>query len=201
MAEITQDSTAEIAAEAGADLAEEQYIESGMESVEQQQRDAETAEIVSDYEEEFRAFIERLNLRHFGFREFLFLGGSNNTPGSPCYRKNTLPSKSLWVNLAPTARVLDELRVRLGAPLKLRSIYRNAAYNSCLSGAAAESQHKAMRAVDFSAADSKGSEHWWRTLVAMRDRESLFSGGIGIYNTFVHVDTRGRRADWDERND
>jgi hypothetical protein len=56
-----------------------------------------------------------------------------------------------------------------------------------------------MRAVDFSAADGRGSEHWSGTLIAMRDQENFFSGGIGIYNTFVHVDTRGRPADWDQR--
>jgi lysozyme len=143
--------------------------------------------------------IEALNLSHFGFREFLFLGGSHNTPGHRCHGLNALPPRSSWSNLDKTALVLDELRKRLAAPVRLNSLYRNQAYNSCLSGAAAESQHKQFRAADFTASDGRGPAHWRAVLREMRD-EGFFSGGIGIYNTFVHVDTRGTPADWDERS-
>ena len=151
------------------------------------------------YETEFKAHIANLGLRHFAFREFLFLGSSHNAAGS-CHGLNALPPKTLWTNLSKTAVVLDELRERLGASIRLNSIYRNEAYNGCLSGAAAESQHKSMRAADFTAADGRGPAHWRSVLLKMRDDESLFKGGIGIYNTFVHVDTRGTNADWDNRS-
>ncbi|GJE62045.1 D-Ala-D-Ala carboxypeptidase family metallohydrolase [Methylobacterium trifolii] len=183
-------------AEATADVAEDEAMRT---------YDASSPPLASDdppdagYEEKFKSYLSSLNLRHFGFREFLFLGGSHYSPTSACRGRNALPPEGLWNNIGPTARVLDELRERLGAPIRLNSIYRNTAYNSCLSGAAAESQHKSMRAVDFTAADGKGPAHWHAVLRRMRDMENVFSGGLGIYNTFVHVDTRGTRADWDNR--
>jgi uncharacterized protein YcbK (DUF882 family) len=96
-----------------------------------------------------------------------------------------------------TAKVLDELRARLDSAVRLSSIYRNDAYDGCLSGTASESQHKNMRAADFSAASGNPAS-WRSVLIQMRD-EGFFKGGIGIYNTFVHVDTRGTNADWDNR--
>ena len=192
-----QISQMEESAEVAADDAESVAFEEGFEAMQEER--AEGIETDAAYEDAFRTFISALGLRHFGFREFLFLGGSHYATGSACQGKNALPPKALWDNLAPTAKVLDELRERLGAPIRLNSIYRNAAYNSCLSGAAAESQHKQMRATDFTASDGRGPTHWRSVLLTMRDFEGLFKGGIGIYNTFVHVDTRGHNVNWDGR--
>lgn len=183
-------------AEITADEAENNLYGAGVAAMQSMQSDASDE---TPYEAEFRQFIAGLGLRHFAFREFLFLGGSHHAPGA-CHGLNALPPKSLWTNLSATARVLDELRERLGASIRLNSIYRNEAYNGCLSGAAAESQHKSMRAADFTAADGRGPQHWRSVLLKMRDNENLFKGGIGIYNTFVHVDTRGQNADWDNRS-
>jgi hypothetical protein len=30
----------------------------------------------------------------------------------------------------------------------------------------------------------------------LRDKEGLFTGGIGRYNSFTHIDTRGTNATW-----
>jgi hypothetical protein len=179
-------------AEIAADEAESRLYQQGLAAMQAESADAGDE---TPYEAEFREFIAGLGLRHFAYREFLFLGGSHHAPGS-CHGLNALPPKSLWTNLSATARVLDELRHRLGASVRLNSIYRNQAYNSCLSGAAAESQHKSMRAADFTAADGNGPQHWRSVLLKMRNDEGLFKGGIGLYNTFVHVDTRGHNADW-----
>jgi hypothetical protein len=187
-------------AEAAADLAEAAHFSAaGAADLATAAAEAAAAPAAGSVEEEFRAFIEPLNLRHISFRELLFLGGSNNSASSSCFNTNSLPPRELWPNIVPTARVLDELRERLGSPVRLNSIYRNQAYNSCLSGTAPESQHKSMRAIDFVVEDGRGPAHWRAQLLTMRDNEHLFSGGIGIYNTFVHVDTRGTRADWDKR--
>jgi hypothetical protein len=32
--------------------------------------------------------------------------------------------------------------------------------------------------------------------MAVRASDPKFMGGIGKYNTFVHIDTRGREANW-----
>jgi hypothetical protein len=199
MAMPTTMSNADDEAEAAADLAEEAHFSAAPAAGIAAAEAAPAAPAAGSLEDDFRAFIEPLNLRHISFSELLFLGGSNNSPGSSCFHTNSLPPRELWPNIVPTARVLDELRERLGSPVRLLSIYRNQAYNSCLSGTAPESQHKSMRAIDFAAEDGRGPAHWRAQLLAMRDNEQLFSGGIGIYNTFVHVDTRGPRADWDKR--
>jgi uncharacterized protein YcbK (DUF882 family) len=36
-------------------------------------------------------------------------------------------------------------------------------------------------------------------LQAIADRINVF-GGVGFYDTFVHVDARGKRARWDYRS-
>lgn len=183
--------------EVRADEAEDAAYEEGRKALED--GSADPVELDSQYEEEFRAKVASWGLRHFGFREFLFLGGSHSAPGSACRGLNALPPRNLWDNFERTAKVLDELRERLGAPIRLSSIYRNEAYNGCLSGAASESQHKAMRAADFAAADGMGPAHWRRVLLEMRNQD-FFRGGVGIYNTFVHIDTRGVDRDWDNRS-
>ena len=46
------------------------------------------------------------------------------------------------------------------------------------------------QAADFSCADGRGPVWWAKRLKELRDA-GLFEGGIGVYPTFVHVDTRG----------
>lgn len=185
--------------EALADLAEEGFAAEGVDVLEAWQDIPSGVESLGSYEEEFRDFIADLNLRYFKYPEFLFLGSSHYAPTSKCRGLNSLPPKKLWTNMSDTARVLDELRHRLDARIRLRSIYRNSSYNKCLDNTASDSQHKAMRAADFVVEDGQGTAHWRKMLLVMRDKENFFSGGIGIYDTFVHVDTRGYRADWDSR--
>jgi hypothetical protein len=128
-------------------------------------------------------------LTHFRPEEFLVLGGQNVS--GACAGKNHEPPRELWANIIPTARVLDALRARLGAPIRIVSAYRAPDYNQCLPGAASASYHMQFRAVDFVCGDERGPLHWARELRAMRN-EGLFAGGIGVYPTFVHVDTRGQ---------
>jgi lysophospholipase L1-like esterase len=142
----------------------------------------------------FDAFIAFLGIEHFGTDEFLVLGGSHGTPGSSCAGLNTYPPKALWPNIAGTAKVLDALRTRLGRPIAITNAYRAPAYNSCIGGAS-ESLHTTFNALDFkvsgmAAPDVAMALRW------LRDKEGLFVGGIGRYNGFTHVDTRGTNATW-----
>ncbi|UWQ36633.1 caspase family protein [Leisingera aquaemixtae] len=156
-------------------------------------RDSQAALTWSGYAE-FDAFISSLGLKHFATGEFLVLGGGHNTPGGPCAGKNTYPPRHLWSNIASTARVLDQLRDRLGKPIAITNAYRGPAYNSCIGGAAG-SQHMQFTALDFQVRGmaAPGVAHALRYL---RDKEGLFKGGIGRYNSFIHVDTRGYNATW-----
>lgn len=144
----------------------------------------------------FSAYIESLALNHFTAEEFLEMG-SENASGK-CKGKNAFPPRDLWRNIGPTARVLDELRKALGAPIKTLSVYRSPAYNACIPGAVANSLHMKFMAVDFSCSDGKSPVHWARQLKVMRD-SGVFRGGIGVYETFVHVDTRGTNGHFGPR--
>ena len=141
----------------------------------------------------FTALIKGLALKFFEPHEFLVLG--NQHFSGTCKGKNTLPPAELWPNILPTARILDRLREKLGSPIRTLSVYRSPAYNGCIPGAAGGSVHKKFKAVDFSCEDGMGSVHWARTLKELRD-SGAFRGGIGVYPTFVHVDTRGANANF-----
>jgi hypothetical protein len=145
--------------------------------------------------DDFAEFIASLGLRHFKPYEFLVKGPQHANPGSPAFGLNTDPPQELWRNIAPTARVLDALRREMNLPIKLTSVYRSPAYNHAIGGAA-DSQHTHFTAADFVVAGATvGPSTWARRLREMR-QAGLFSGGIGVYAGFVHVDTRGTDADW-----
>ncbi|RWO49228.1 N-acetylmuramoyl-L-alanine amidase [Mesorhizobium sp.] len=143
----------------------------------------------------FEAFIEGLGLEHFSPGEFLFLGASNASGGS-CAGKNTFPPPDLWPRISNTARMLDEIRRRLGAPVRILSCYRSPAYNSCVGGESA-SHHMKFNAVDWRC--TAGDVHLWhRTAKEVRQSDPTFLGGVGLYvgSNFIHIDTRGHEANW-----
>lgn len=109
------------------------------------------------YKDDFAKKIDELGLKHFKYDEFLVLGGQHFS--GPCKGKNEYPPRDLWDNILPTARVLDSLREKLGAPINTTSVYRSAAYNACIPGAAGGSVHMKFQAVDFTCADGRGPAH------------------------------------------
>ena len=46
---------------------------------------------------------------------------------------------------------------------------------------------------------NEGNPGQWADRLKQLRQQGIFEGGIGIYKTFVHVDVRGTRADWDLR--
>ena len=143
---------------------------------------------------DFVAFIGGLGLQHFSADEFLFMGGSNNS--GACKGLNTFPPKALWVNIKNTAQMLDQIRVQMGASIRINSCYRSPAYNTCVGGEP-NSFHSRFFAIDFTC--QAGTPEIWRRVAArLRDENPKFEGGIGVYHSqnFVHIDTRGSRADW-----
>lgn len=102
---------------------------------------------------------------------------------------NSAPPIELWNNILPTVYILDELRHRLGCPIRLSSGYRNKAYNRQIGGVR-NSMHVQFNALDFKARRGRPKD-WANELKAMRS-EGFPVGGIGIYtdDNFVHLDTR-----------
>ena len=107
---------------------------------------------------------------------------------------NQLPPRALWPAIAPTLRVADEIRERLGSRLNLiNSAYRSPAYNAACPGAAKHSFHLRNKALDlmFDCGPAKAF-----AVVKQLRSEGFFEGGIGLYSSFIHIDTRGYRATW-----
>lgn len=137
----------------------------------------------------YQVFLEDLRLKHIRpldviAAHFRRRNGVNNE----------LPGRHLWRNMMATLRVADQLREELGVPLvAIASAYRSPAYNAACPGAASQSCHLQNLALDLvyncPAATVAEAAH------ALRKR-GIFSGGIGKYPTFTHIDTRGRNADW-----
>ena len=137
--------------------------------------------------------LEKVELKFFAPGEFLFKGEAHSTPGSAGYGLNTEPPRNLWKNIVPTVQVLEELRDRLDAPIRIISAYRSPEYNRAIAGAR-QSLHMEFRAVDFVCSWGR-PDKWVQELLQMR-HDKVFKGGIGRYASFVHIDTRSWNADW-----
>ncbi len=107
---------------------------------------------------------------------------------------NTLPPKPLWRNIRNTLRATDLVAQRLGEPVKdIVSAYRSPAYNARCPGARSNSYHMQNMALDLQFRSSPRRV----AMVARELRErGIFSGGVGRYGSFTHLDTRGKKADW-----
>lgn len=136
--------------------------------------------------EEFQAIMDKAGIVHFRAEEVFFRGASDKRLGL-----NTDPPRKLWPRIIPTLIVADKARAALGRPLRINSAYRSPAYNKAISGAS-KSQHVEFTALDLS---TNNPRQLFKVLAKMRDAGE-FTGGIGLYPTFVHVDTRGSNATW-----
>ncbi|ACS61307.1 Peptidase M15A (plasmid) [Rhizobium leguminosarum bv. trifolii WSM1325] len=130
------------------------------------------------------------DVKHFQWHEFLVKGSRNATSGL-----NTDPPMALWSNILQVARILDRFREEIGHSVVLTSVYRSPAYNATLPGAAKSSQHMQFKAVDFKVVGA-GTPRDWAKIIRSYRSQKMFEGGVGVYDTFVHVDTRGHNVDW-----
>jgi hypothetical protein len=134
----------------------------------------------------FQRRLDQWGVKHFTAREFFFRGASDAQ-----LKLNTDPPASLWPNMQATAKAADEARRRLKAPIRITSAYRNPVYNRRIGGVS-NSTHVRFNALDLVCAEPASL---YLILLDMR-REGLFKGGLGLYRSFVHLDTRGVNATW-----
>jgi uncharacterized protein YcbK (DUF882 family) len=135
--------------------------------------------------EEFQDLLDKHGVRYFTADEVFFRGARDAK-----LQLNTDPPKGLWPSLLAVVKIADEARHRLGKPLRINSAYRSPRYNRAIQGSVA-SQHLKAGALDLS-----GSPVTLHGILKTMRSEGLFKGGIGKYKTFIHVDVRGRNADW-----
>lgn len=146
-----------------------------------------------NYFEQFHSMLHYAKIRNFKASEVLYLGNSHNNPRSDLFGKNSYPPVSLWFNILPTLKIVDDLRDYFSKRVFLTNIYRDNIYNQLIDGASGSS-HNLFNAIDFVVEDVKPIEAF-ELLVDWRKNEK-FKGGIGSYDSFTHVDTRGTNATW-----
>jgi hypothetical protein len=139
--------------------------------------------------EAYGAFLSSLNLRHIDI-PLVLESHAKQHHGV----KNTLPPTELWSNLVGALRVADAICSRMQQDvLLIASAYRTCAYNALCPGSAKNSQHLQNGALDLIfRADPADVAQVARDL----RNNGLFHGGIGQYQNFTHVDTRGENVDW-----
>lgn len=87
----------------------------------------------------------------------------------------------------------NEIRAAFGKPILVTSGYRSPEHNRAVGGVE-NSYHVQGLAADIRPRDLKDLPR----LRQIADRLNQY-GGVGFYDTFVHVDARGKRARWDYR--
>lgn len=88
---------------------------------------------------------------------------------------------------------LQDLRLVLGAPITVLSAARCPVHNARVGGVV-NSQHRCTENRAATAFDL--TSHRASLEDIAKAAESVGFGGIGRYNSFIHVDDRGRRARW-----
>ena len=90
--------------------------------------------------------------------------------------------------------VLENTRQHFGKSIKINSGYRTVAYNSTLKNSSPQSQHTHGNAADIVVSDVKPIDVYNYFNKAYPGKY-----GVGIYNTFVHIDVRPTKSRWDYR--
>lgn len=100
--------------------------------------------------------------------------------------------KSDTIFIAPKlVTVLQKVRDHFGKPVNITSGYRTDAYNKTVKNASKYSQHLYGTAADIFV---KGVSS--KDVAAYIEKLLPKTGGIGIYDGFVHVDVRATKSRW-----
>ena len=114
---------------------------------------------------------------HFKVREFACSDGSD------------------VVFVAPSlVDILEAIRVHFGRPVTVTSGYRTVSYNASIKNSSKKSQHCNGLAADIQVEGHTPVEVYNYACSLLGDH-----GGVGIYNTFVHVDVRASKSRFDYR--
>lgn len=90
--------------------------------------------------------------------------------------------------------LLNRIREKWGRPIIVNSAYRSPEHNKAVGGVA-NSYHVQGLAADIRPESPEDLDELQDLCL-----EIVADGGVGLYDTFVHVDARGRKARWDNRS-
>ena len=94
--------------------------------------------------------------------------------------------------------LLEKVRAEYGKPMLINSGYRCSVHNQAVGGAV-KSQHLIF-ATDIRPEMGRDDDEYLQNVLRIEDISMNYFKGIGLYNTFVHVDLRtGKPAFWDKR--
>ena len=109
--------------------------------------------------------------------------------------KDGTPVPDLFLpNITELANNLQVLRDVLGKPIYINSAYRTVEHNQKVGGSP-KSQHLIAKAADIRTSSLRPKEIS-DVIEGLIKEGKMKQGGIGIYNTFVHYDIRGKKARW-----
>lgn len=120
------------------------------------------------------------NPKYFKYSEF-------DSPDEECSGEKFIDQKLV--------EALDYVRQQLEQPMKVNSGYRSKQHNKKVGGVT-NSQHRLGKAADIHISSQEMGdkiEYWFIDFLGT-------DCGIGRYNTFIHLDTRGSKARWDNRS-
>lgn len=123
-----------------------------------------------------------MRIGYFDTKEF------ESKDGKPSPFDDTVVKRELII-------MLNAIRSRYGKPIVVTSGYRSPEHNAAVGGVK-NSYHTLGLAADIRPLNENRSD--LPELQAICD-EMNSRGGVGFYDTFVHVDVRGEHARWDNR--
>lgn len=103
----------------------------------------------------------------------------------------------VWGNIQKLAEELQTLRDIIKKPIIIVSGWRSKEHNKAVQGSP-KSQHLEGKAADIRVKGMTPDQIGRNIRVAIA-MGKMKEGGVGIYDTFVHYDTRGVKARWDLR--
>jgi len=127
-------------------------------------------------------------IKHFTVDEILTASETRD------YLETEIPD-NIITNIIPTIRVLDELREWYDRPIYLNCTYRDSAHNKKVKGEK-NSLHLFFNAIDFRVNDTTKLKDiynhlvYWDSIRHFNFLPKTGSMGIGLYDSFIHIDTR-----------
>ena len=100
----------------------------------------------------------------------------------------------VYENIIKLASQLQFLRDYTGRPITINSAYRCPEHNAKVGGSKT-SQHLLGKAADITIESLKPAEVY-ALIEELIDMGHMLQGGLGLYDTFVHIDIRKTKARW-----
>ena len=99
------------------------------------------------------------------------------------------------LNVKRLAEELQYIRNYIQRPINVNSGYRCESYNNTIPGSSSRSQHVLGKAADI-VVSGMNSTQVFQQLDELQHKGKIHTGGMGLYDTFVHYDIRGYRKRW-----